>query len=623
MTPVRANRFAVLSALGVVFGDIGTSPLYALKECFLGSHAVPLTNANILGVLSLILWSLLLVVTFKYLFFVIRADNKGEGGILALMALAAGREKNHGKRTISMVIVAGLFGSALLYGDGVITPAISVLSAVEGLTLVTSLFDPYVQLITIFILATLFYAQSVGTQKIGSAFGPIILVWFITMAILGLSGIIRNPIVLTAINPVVGFEFLMANSLKGFLVLGSVFLVVTGAEALYADLGHFGIKPIKRGWMLIVLPSLVMQYLGQGALLMSDPTAIKNPFFLLAPAWALVPLVCLATIATIIASQALITGAFSLSQQAVQLGFLPRLRITHTSKNEKGQIYVPAINWALMVGTIYLVLEFKTAGNLAAAYGIAVTATMLITTILLFMVMRRRWRIKKWKVYSLIAIFLIVDIGFFGANAAKIKDGGWFPLLLAAVIFLLMSTWKKGRGILASRLLEASYPLDDFLKKILPTTKNRASGVAVFLSATPSGIPPALLKNTLHNQVVHETVLLLTILTQDVPHVLSADRVQIEGLGMGFYRVIVNYGFMESPDIPNVIDICSHQGLAIDTTKLTYFLGRETIIASKRHGMAIWRERLFAVMSQNAQRATDFFKIPSDKAIEIGSVIDM
>jgi KUP system potassium uptake protein len=618
-----ALRATTIAALGVVFGDIGTSPLYALRECFHGTHAIALTNANVLGVLSLMIWSLFIVISVKYQIFVLRADNKGEGGILALMALVAPRGSASTKNRMGLITALGLFGAALLYGDGVITPAISVLGAVEGLRIVTPLFEPYLIIIAIAILLGLFFVQSYGTAKIGKYFGSIILCWFLVLAILGIGGIWQHPDILVAFNPKYAFDFLTANSVHGFIVLGSVFLVVTGGEALYADLGHFGRHAIQLGWFIVALPALLLQYLGQGALLLSNPDAAQNPFFFLAPSWALLPLVLLATVAASIASQAVITGAFSLSQQAVQLGFLPRLAVLHTSASERGQIYVPFVNWALLWGTIYLVLEFQSSSNLAAAYGIAVTATMFITTVLIFVVMRRRWNWNLGVATFLSVVFLIVDFSFLGANSLKIFDGGWFPLFLALIMFVLMTTWKRGRRLLSARLIARATPLENFMREIVPTVVARIPGSAIFMTATAKGTPAALIQNSQHNQVIHQIVVVMTIGTEDIPHVLEKDRLSVETLGDGFFRVVAHYGFMEAPNVPALLIQCKSFGLNLDLKTTTFFLGRETLIATDRTDMAIWREKLFAFMAQNAQRATDYFQIPSDRAIEIGTVVEL
>jgi KUP system potassium uptake protein len=612
-----------LSALGVVYGDIGTSPLYAFRECFHGTHGIEVNEANIFGVLSLIVWALILVISIKYLVFVMRADNKGEGGILALMAMAQSDQKSTNRKTIGLVTILGLFGAALLYGDGIITPAISVISAVEGLKVATPLFDPYILPITFVILTTLFIFQKRGTAHIGKAFGPIILLWFLTLAALGIHGLIREPHILEAVNPAYGLAFLLNNSWHGVVVLGSVFLVVTGGEALYADMGHFGRKPIQLGWFCVALPALILQYFGQGALLLQNPAAAANPFYLLSPGWALYPLVILSTAATVIASQALITGAFSLSQQAIQLGFLPRMNVKYTSAREMGQIYIPFINWSLLAGTLFLVSEFQTSTSLAAAYGIAVTATMVITTLLTYVVMRYRWKWKAYVVLPLIGFFLVIDLSFFTANVIKVFDGGWVPISIGLLLLTLMITWKQGRLILAERLIAASTPLATFMRDLVPNVRVRIPGTAVFMTATSQGTPPALLHNVRHNQVLHETVLLLTFQTLEQPYTSDDERLVIETIGSGFHRVIAYYGFMESPNVPEILLGCSQRGLPLSITSTTFFLGRETIIVTENPGMALWRERIFAFMSRNALRATDFFQIPSDQAIEIGTVIEM
>ncbi|HYX36894.1 MAG TPA: potassium transporter Kup [Oligoflexus sp.] len=602
---------------------MGRVPLYALRECFHGPHGIDVTEANIFGVLSLIVWSLILVVSVKYLTFVLRADNKGEGGILALMALALSDQKNQSKKLAGTITVLGLFGAALLYGDGIITPAISVLGAIEGLKIATPLFDPYIIPITVTILSVLFFFQKRGTADMGKAFGPIILIWFVVLGALGIKGMLSNFHILEALNPAFGINFLLTNSWHGLVVLGSVFLVVTGGEALYADLGHFGRRPIQLGWFCVALPGLVLQYFGQGALLLQNPAAAENPFYLLAPTWALYPLVLLSTSAAVIASQALITGAFSMSQQAMQLGFLPRMAVKYTSAKEMGQIYVPFINWALLIGTLFLVFEFQTSGKLAAAYGIAVTATMVITTMLTYIVMRHQW---KWSIpvaLPLCLFFIVIDLAFFTANAVKILDGGWFPIAAGLIILTLMLTWKKGRSILASRLLANSTPLTVFMNETVPNTRARLPGAAVFMTAISQGTPSALLHNVRHNQVIHELVLLLTIQNIDSPYVAPENHIRLEDLGNGFHRVIVFYGFMESPNVPDILTRCFKLGLPVELSRTTFFLGRETIIATDTPGMAVWREELFAFMSRNASRAADFFKIPSNQTIEIGVVVEM
>jgi KUP system potassium uptake protein len=619
------RRVSVLSltALGVVYGDIGTSPLYALRECFQGPHAVAATRENVLGVLSLIFWSLALVISVKYLAVVLRADNHGEGGILALMALILRGRPGQPKRARTLVVTLGLFGAALLYGDGVITPAISVTSAIEGLQVATPVFEPYVVPITVILLIGLFLFQQRGTASIGAVFGPVMLIWFLVIALLGLVRLGREPGVLAAINPLHGFDFFRHNGLHGFVVLGSVFLVVTGGEALYADMGHFGARPIRKAWFSMVLPALLLNYFGQGALLLHTPEAVENPFYRLAPPWALYPLIVLATAATIIASQAVISGAFSLARQAVQLGFSPRVRIEHTSSAAIGQIYVPAINWALMLCTVALVVGFRSSSHMAGAYGIAVTSTMVITTILLYILTREVWGWDRLKAGAMALFFLSFDLAFLIANAFKIPHGGWFPLVLAAGALTLMSTWKRGREVLVQRLLEKTVPLDLLLDDLRAEPPIRVPGIAIFLTGTPGGIPPALVHNLAHNKVLHEEVVLLTIMTEEVPHVPAEERVRVTHLQDGFHRVTAHYGFMQDPDVLETLALCEQHGLRFQLAATTFFLGRETVIATDRPGMPLWREKLFAVMSRNALRATAFFRIPADQIFEVGAQVEL
>jgi KUP system potassium uptake protein len=620
----RGRYLATLTvgALGIVYGDIGTSPLYALRECFHGTHGIAPTRDNVLGVLSLIFWSLTLIISIKYLVFVMRADNDGEGGILALMALVSKQPGEH-KRTRAALIGLGLFGAALLYGDGMITPAVSVLGAVEGLNVTTHFFQPYVVPISIGILVSLFVIQSHGTERIGFLFGPVMIVWFVVIALLGLRWIRQDLHVLSAFNPLHGLQFFTANGFHAFVVLGSVFLVVTGGEALYADMGHFGPRPIRVAWFGLVLPSLFLNYLGQGALLINQPEAAPNPFYLLAPRWALYPLVALATMAAIIASQALISGAYSLTRQAIQLGYSPRLNIQYTSPHQQGQIYMPQVNWVLMVSTVGLVLGFRSSSALAAAYGVAVTSTMVITTLLAYLVARRSWGVRRIVAGSLAAFFLAIELGFFSANVIKIPHGGWFPLVIGAALYLLLSTWKKGRALLASRLRERLYPFDRFMQDITRVPPHRVPGTAVFMTSNLIGTPPTLLHNLEHNQVLHDRVVLLTVVTSGAPHVEDTDRLSVETLGQGFYRVTLRYGFMEEPDVPAALALGAGHGLPLDATKMTFFLGVETLLATERKGMVRWRERLFAVMSRNAVRATSFFRIPPERVVELGMQIEL
>lgn len=610
-------------ALGVVFGDIGTSPLYALRECFAVEHNIPLVPENIIGVLSLTFWTIMIAICFKYMAVVMKADNKGEGGILSLMALASSSEtKEHPIRKI-MIVVLGLFGAALLYGDGVITPAISVLSAVEGLYFLTPAFEPYVIPLTIFILNAFFLMQRFGTGKIGVVFGPILLIWFSVLGVLGVHGITENPAVLEAINPVHAVEFFMRHGFHGFVVLGSVVLAITGGEALYADMGHFGRQPIRLAWFLVALPALVLNYFGQGAMLLTNPDGISNPFYMLAPKWALAPLVILATMATVIASQALVSGIFSLTRQAVQLGFCPRLSTIHTSSREIGQIYVPFVNWALFAGVIWLVLTFKSSSNLAAAYGIAVTGTMVITTILAYEVAVRRWNWGLARAGIVFGLLLIFDLAFFGANIMKIAHGGWVPVVMAFVIYLLMVTWHKGRKILYARLKERSVSIEEFCKMILRTPPLRVTGTAIYMAGDPSGIPVPLLHNLKHNKVLHERVAILTIQTKDEPFVPKKERVTIQEIIPNLYRIIVYYGFMETPKMKHILEACRQRDIHFNVSETTFVLGRETILPSTMPGMSLWREKIFAIMSKNAQRPTAFFKIPPNQVIEVGIQVEI
>lgn len=612
-----------LAALGVVYGDIGTSPLYAMRECFHGPHAIAATQQNVLGVLSLIFWSLVIVISIKYLIFILRADNRGEGGILALAALVIPRQEIKGRGGRWLLVLMGVFGAALLYGDGMITPAISVLSAVEGLNVATPMFQSYVIPITIVILVGIFAIQHRGTASVGAVFGPIMTVWFVLLAALGIYHIVQHPTIFGAVNPLYAVEFFAANGWRGFLVLGSVFLVVTGGEALYADMGHFGLRPIRLGWFYLVLPALLLNYLGQGALLIADPSAAENPFYRMVPEWGLYPMVVLATAATVIASQALISGAFSLTRQAVQLGYMPRVKIEHTSVREIGQIYIPGVNWALMIACIGLVLGFRTSSNLAAAYGVSVTATMAITTILFYVVARERWKWSLPAALILCGIFLVIDISFFTANIVKIADGGWFPLAVAAVIFAVMSTWKTGRRILAERLASSVLPIDLFLDGEGVSKVPRVPGTAIFMFGNSGGTPPALLHNLKHNKILHERNILLTVMTEEIPHVTPEERYDVEELSQGFWKMIIHYGFMEDPNIPEVLATIRVPGLEMPPMDTTYFLGREVLIVTKNPGMAIWREKVFVAMSRNARSATAFFGLPPNRVVELGTQLEI
>jgi KUP system potassium uptake protein len=610
----------VLGALGVVYGDIGTSPLYALRESFHTSH-LPLTPLNVLGVLSLIFWALIVVISIKYLMFILRADNHGEGGMLALSALVNPQAPSN--RRTWFLLMLGLFGTALLYGDGMITPAISVLSAIEGLTIVTPVFHAYVQPITIVILIVLFAAQSRGTGAVGRIFGPVMLVWFLVMAALGLRSVLAYPAVLAALSPVHAVNFFLHNGWVGYFILGAVFLVITGGEALYADLGHFGRSPIRAAWFSLVLPALVLNYFGQGALLLRDPSAVHNPFFRLAPTWALIPLVALATCATVIASQALISGAFSITMQAVQLGYAPRVFIEHTSAHHRGQIYVPLVNWGLMLSCIGLVLGFRTSSNLAAAYGVGVTTDMVITTMLFLIVIRTRW---KWSAVAALlfgTVYAIVDLGFWGANIVKVPHGGWFPLVVALCVFTLFTTWRTGRRILSDRLEKHSCPLDAFLEEVAQTRPHRVPGAAVFMFRNLKAAPPALLQNLRHNHVLHECNVILCVQTSEDAHVPASERIHLQQRSDHLYTIQVNFGFTDEPDVPEALRLAAEKGLPYDIETTTFFLGRENLIATHLPGMAMWRERLFAWMARNARSAPMFFHIPPDRSIEIGTQIEL
>jgi KUP system potassium uptake protein len=608
-----------LASLGIVYGDIGTSPLYALRECFYGEHAVPPTHANVLGVLSLILWSLILIISIKYLILILRADNRGEGGILALATLVSDVARR-GK----YFFLLGLFGAALLYADGMITPAISVLSAVEGLHVATPLFDPYVIPLAIAILIALFFFQSRGTTGVGTIFGPITILWFVAISALGVHQIARAPEVLAAINPLHGFDFFMVNGSRGFVVLGAVFLAVTGGEALYADIGHFGTTPIRLTWFAVVLPALTLNYFGQGALLLVQPDSAANPFYRMAPSWALYPMVVLATAAAIIASQAIISGAFSLTMQAIQLGYSPRLKVNYTSERIIGQIYVPMVNWGLMLSCIGLVLGFRTSSNLAAAYGVAITTTMLITTILFYVVARRRWQWPTAAALPIAAFFITIDLAFFGANMLKVAHGGWFPLLISASILFLMLTWRKGRRVLRSRLGDICVPLDIFLPELKSQSIRRVPGTAVYMSGNRLGTPLALLHNLKHNKVLHEQVVLLTVRTEEVPYLVNArDRVALEKLDEGFWRAQVHFGFIEKPDVPAALGSVKEVGLSFDTMRTTYFIGRETILATRKLGLSSWRGSLFAWMTRNAGDVTSYFCLPPNGVVELGARVEV
>lgn len=610
-----------LAALGIVYGDIGTSPLYSIKEVFGGAHhPVPITPENVLGILSLFFWSLIIVVTVKYVSFIMRANNRGEGGIIALMTLALQKGAPDSWQQ-KLLLMLGLFGAALFYGDGVITPAISVLSAVEGLEIITPAFKPYILPISLVILMGLFMFQHRGTARVGALFGPVMVVWFAVLAALGAMAVIQNPSVLAAIHPWHALQFLQGNAVLGFFALGAVVLCITGAEALYADMGHFGAKPIQYAWLGYVMPALLINYFGQGALLLADPSAIENPFYLLAPQWARYPLVILATVATVIASQAVISGAFSITQQAVQLGYTPRLEIQHTSEKEIGQIYLPAINWLLLISIIALVLEFRSSSNLAAAYGIAVTGTMLITNLLAIAVAVRVWNWSPMRAVLGALPFICIDLSFFLANSVKIPDGGWFPLAFGLTIFILLTTWKRGRELLSRRLADETMELQPFVSHIVEGGIERISGTAVFMTPNPDNVPHALLHSLKHYKTLHEQVVILSVRVVDVPYVPEAERVEVVRLPGNFNQVTVQYGFKDEPDIPAALTMCAKSGLQLDMMDTSFFLGRETLIPKLGSEMAYWRELLFIAMFRNAGSATAFFKIPSNRVVELGAQV--
>jgi len=613
-----------LAALGVVFGDIGTSPLYTMREIFAGDHhPLLLTHDNVFGILSLIFWSLIMIVSIKYLAFILRADNRGEGGIMALLALASRVVSGDPRRQYALMMV-GIVGACLFFADGMITPAISVMSAVEGLEVAAPGLHSFVTPITLVIIFILFWMQNKGTAVIGAFFGPVMIVWFCTLAILGIISIAQAPQVLAALNPFYAFSFFDANPMIAFIALGTVVLAVTGTEAIYADMGHFGRKPICMAWFSFVLPALVLNYFGQGALILHDPSAIKNPFYLMAPEWLLYPMIGLATVATVIASQAVISGTFSVTRQALQLGFLPRMQIEHTSEREKGQIYMPRINWGLMLAVMALVIGFGSSGNLAAAYGIAVTGDMVIATLLAAVVFRKVWG---WSLLStglLVSVFLIVDLAFFSANLLKIMDGGWFPILIGILIFTVMTTWRRGRALLLDKLRQNAMAIEPFVEAIAAHPPTRVPGNAIFLTQNPEGVPHSLLHNLKHNKVLHESVVLLTVKIEDIPHTDEDDRIIVEDLSHGFYRVLVHYGFKDEPDVPAELERCRSKGLDLDDMSTSYFIGKESLIATRNSSdMAYWREKLFVGMFRNADSITNHFNLPPNRVVELGAQVTL
>ena len=609
-----------LAALGVVYGDIGTSPLYTMKEVFSGNHPIPLTPDNVLGILSLIVWALIVIVSIKYVVFIMRADNRGEGGIMALIALALHDAKGNPKRE-RWIMLVGLLGAGMFYGDGMVTPAISVLSALEGLDVATPAFKPYVIPMTLLVLFLLFFFQKRGTASVGALFGPVMMLWFSTLAVLGAVSLVSNPVVLKALNPIYGLRFLFENRGLAIVAMGAVVLAITGAEALYADMGHFGARPIRQAWFGFVIPSLIINYFGQGALLLTDPGSVDNPFYHLAPDWALLPLVVLSTAATVIASQAVISGAFSVTRQAMQLGFVPRFEVKYTSEREQGQIYLPGVNWGLFLAVVILVLGFQSTNNLAGAYGIAVTGDMVITSTLAIVVAARGWGWGWQRAVALFACFLVVELTFLYANVLKIPDGGWFPLMIGSLVFLLMSTWKRGGQLLSSRTSGEAIDLNIFIDALMISPPTRVEGTAVFLTSRNDRVPNSMLHNLMHNKVLHERVLVVSVEVFDVPYVPEIDRVEVHQLKGNFYRLNVQYGFKDDPNIPQALALCAQQGLEIDMMSTSFFLGRATLVPKIGSEMAYWREKLFVLLFRNASSATSFYKIPTNRVVELGTQV--
>ncbi len=613
-----------VGALGVVYGDIGTSPLYTVKECFHGTHAIALTPGNLLGVMSLIFWSLTMVVMIKYVIFILKADNDGEGGIYALAALFQGKgAKQVSDKTVKRLVLLGIFGAALLYGDGIITPVISVLSAVEGLNVATSAAEPFVLPISCGVLFGLFLFQSLGTERIGKVFGPIMLFWFTSIAVLGLAQILRRPEILAALDPRYAVSFFAVNRLHGIVVLGAVVLCLTGGEALYADLGHFGRGPIRLSWTVLVFPALLLNYFGQTALLLENPQATAHPFYELVPRVLLYPMVALATTATVIASQAMISGVYSLTQQAIQIGYCPRLHIVHTSGETKGQIYLPWVNTMMMIGCLGLALAFKESSRLAAAYGIAVTGTMAITTLIYYYVTRYNWGWPAWKALLPACIFLFFDLSYFGANLLKFVDGGWFAITVAVVLTVIMLTWRDGRTLLAKRNEDARLPIEVILKDIQRYKLVRTPGTGAFLSVSPLGTPITLLHLLKHTESLPQRVVLMSVVSANTPYVAREDRISISDLGQGFHRLIAAYGFMETPNIPDILEIATEQGLELDTFSTTFYVNRETLLSTGKADMATWRKGLFAFLSRNAWNVTTYFGIPPNRVVELGSQVEL
>ncbi len=610
-----------LAALGVVFGDIGTSPLYTMKEVFsVGHHPVPLNEANMFGILSLIVWALILVVSIKYIAFIMRADNRGEGGIMALLALASRNAEGNPKRQHAIMLL-GILGACMFYADGMITPAISVLSAIEGLELAAPILHPMIVPVTLLVLFVLFWAQSKGTALVGALFGPIMLLWFGTLGVLGFIEVLKYPFIFNALNPIYAIHFFQSSPWIAFVALGAVVLAVTGAEALYADMGHFGRFPIRLAWFGFVLPALILNYFGQGALILQNPESVKNPFYLLAPEWMLFPMIILATLAAVIASQAVITGAFSVSRQALQLGYIPRMHVEHTSASQQGQVYMPRVNWGLMLAVMTLVVGFQSSGDLAAAYGIAVTGDMVITTLLAGIVFHYLWGWSKARTITLVTLFLIVDLAFFSANILKIPDGGWVPLVIGIFIFTLMLTWKTGRSELYAHLKSEAMALQPFIEAMGAHPATRVPGNAIFMTPNPDGVPHAMLHNLKHNKVLHEKVVILTVKFLDIPYAFQDNRIELEKLEHEFYRVTVNYGFKDEPDLPRDLAQCAEMGLSLEPMDTSYFIGKESLIANNKTGMAMWRKKIFIGLFRSAETITNQFKLPANRVVELGAQV--
>ena len=618
----KAMHLMVLGAIGVVFGDLGTSPLYTFSEAFSDQHGMPVTTFNVLGILSLVLWTLLIVVALKYVTFIMRADNKGEGGIMAMMALAQRATRQY-PRTRKLVVLAAVLGAALFFGDGVITPSITVLSAVEGLGVAAPQLTHWVVWIAVVVLVTLFLIQKRGTGKVGSIFGPVMCIWFVALGLIGVYNIVQHPLVLRAINPWYGFNFFVHHGAGGFLVLGAVVLCVTGAEALYADMGHFGRKPITVAWYGFVMPGLMLNYFGQGALLVHDPKAASNPFYLAVPEWALYPMIALATAAAVIASQAVIAGSFSIMRQAIQLGFLPRMPVVHTSNEEVGQIYLPWINRLLMILVVLVVIGFGSSKALAGAYGIAVTGTMAIDTTLFVIVAWRMWKWHPLLVLAVLVFFLTIDLSFFGANTLKVEDGGWFPLVLGLAVFTILTTWRRGRDLVLRQLKHGGLALAPFIANLAEHPPTRVEGTAIFLVSDPDAVPHALLHNLKHNKVLHKRNVILTVDTLETPYADADERMELKDLGNDFYLLTLRFGFADEPNVPAALHECANRGLDIKMMDTTFFLSRETIVATDRPGMALWRDKLFAFLARNALPATAFFSIPGNRLIELGAQVEI